>query len=330
MAILFVSGVNDLSVIGISPDDDGQPRYRIDGNAPVYPQIPLGDGVALSFLIFGKGVRQHSVAFADPPSLVFNQIADADTHQGALQRCIELCDQLDTTVINHPVRVLKTRRDLVASALQGISGVVVPRTLRFQPDSPDAVFSRADAEGYEFPLIVRQAGERGDRGTVRLNSPTDHALLHALPFDGRFYYVTEFIDCKDDRGYYSKQRLAMIDGAPSLQFSVYDRQWRVRAGSRSGTIQREGREAVNARETRLENEVVPRVAPACEEIARRLGLEYFGIDCHMGEDGRLIVFEASANLNILIGRSQQPGDRKPAVYDRVYRMLRKYSGEEPI
>ncbi|MCH5373446.1 MAG: hypothetical protein JJ992_05685, partial [Planctomycetes bacterium] len=179
MAILFVSGVNDLSKIGVTLDEKGQIGYLIDGNCSVHERLPLREGVASSLLIFGKGVRQRGVEFKTPPSLIFNQIADPDTHRGALERCIELCEQVNTTVINHPRYVLQTSRDLVAEMLQGIAGVVMPRTQRFRPRSPEEVFSRATAEGFDFPFIARVAGFHGGQNMVRVNGPDDHAALHA-------------------------------------------------------------------------------------------------------------------------------------------------------
>lgn len=328
MPILFVSGVNDRSVIGVGLDEGGRLVHVFDGNASVHHRLPMREGVAIPFLIFGEGVKQRGVDLQTQPSLVFNQIADADTHRGALRRCIQLCEQLNTTVINHPANVLKTTRDQVAAALQGIPGVVVPRTVRFRPRSPDEVFSRAAAEGLEFPYIVRAAGEHGGRLMLRLDNRGDVGLLHALPFDGRDFYLIEFIDYRDEDGYYHKQRLAMIDGEVLMRHSLYDTDWKVHGASRAGMLARESWETLNQREIRLEKEVLPRAAAACAEIARRLGLEYFGIDGHLREDGKLIVFEANASMNILISRSTQRKARHAVVHKKVYRMLTRYSGEK--
>ena len=86
MTILFVSGVNDRSTIGVTLDEQGNLVHLMDGNASVHHRLLLKEGVAVSFLVFGKGVKQHSVKFKRPPSLIFNQIADPDTHRGANPR----------------------------------------------------------------------------------------------------------------------------------------------------------------------------------------------------------------------------------------------------
>ena len=133
MTILFVSGVNDRSVMGMSLDERGNLVYLMDGNCSIHHRLPLLKDVGQNFLLFGQGVKQRMIQLKSKPSLVFNQIADPDTHRGALERCIELCNHLDTTVINHPKHVLQTGREQVSRALQDIPGVVMPRSWRFQP-----------------------------------------------------------------------------------------------------------------------------------------------------------------------------------------------------
>jgi glutathione synthase/RimK-type ligase-like ATP-grasp enzyme len=330
VTILFVSGVNDRSTIGVNLDEEGNPVYLMDGNASVHHRLPLKDGVAASFLIFGKGVKQHSIEIKTPPSLIFNQIADPDTHRGSLERCAQLCEQVNTTVINHPAKVLESARDQVSQKLQGIPGVVMPRIQRFQPRSPKDVLSRAAAEAFDFPFIVRAAGEHGGRRMVRVDKRDDHVLLHALPFDGRDYYLTQYVDYRDDEGLYHKHRIVVIDGEPMFRHLLYSTDWNVHGTSRADMVEREGWEALIAREAKLEQEMLPGVAPACAEIAQRLQLEYFGIDGHLAPDGRLIVFEANANMNLLTGRSAQRAARRERVYHKMHKMLTRYSGKRVI
>ena len=122
MSILFISGVNDRSEVGVSLDANGNPAYLLNGNASVHYRLPLKDGVAVPFTLFGRGVKQQQPTFQPLPSVVFNQISDADTHRGSLERCAQLCDQLGVPVINHPRAVQQTARDTVSRMLQGIPG----------------------------------------------------------------------------------------------------------------------------------------------------------------------------------------------------------------
>lgn len=330
MAILFVSGVNDRSVMGVDLDERGNLVHLLDGNCSVNHRLLLAQDIASEFVLFGKGVRQRSIQFNVPPSLVFNQIADPDTHRGALERCIELCEQVNTTVINHPRHVLETGRERVSAKLQGLAGVVAPRTVRFQPRSPDDVFEHAAAQGLDFPIIARVAGEHHGRSMIRADGAEHYAALHALPFDGRDFYLSEFIDYRDADGFYHKQRIVVIDGEPLLRHSLYFDEWMVHASSRAFMLERESWEQDIARFDRLSHEVLPPLRPVIREIADRLQLEYFGIDCSLRPDGRLLVFEANANMNVLHGPNPATRYRIEAIEQRLYALLTKYSGERVI
>ena len=328
MAILFVSGVNDRSVVGISLDEQGRLGYLVDGNCSIHHRLPLKEGIAAELMIFGKGVRQPDADFQQVPSLIFNQIADADTHRGALERCVTLCDQVNTTVINHPRHVLQTGRDQVSKRLQDIPGVIMPRTQRFRPRSPGEVIAYAAAEGFAFPYVVRVAGEHHGKSLVRLESAEDLPVLHTLPFDGRDFYLIEYVDYRDPDGMYHKQRIVVIDGEPVLRHSLYMDHWMVHASAREFMMKRESWDDDIARFDRLSREVVPALRPAISEISNRLQLEYFGIDCCLLPDGQMLVFEANANMNVLHGPNPEIRYRVKAIEQKLYALLTRYSGEK--
>ena len=76
MTILFVSGVNDRSVMGMNLDERGNLIYLMDGNCSIHHRLPLLKDVAQGFLLFGQGVKQRMIQLKRKPTLVFNQIAD--------------------------------------------------------------------------------------------------------------------------------------------------------------------------------------------------------------------------------------------------------------
>jgi glutathione synthase/RimK-type ligase-like ATP-grasp enzyme len=330
VAILFISGVNDQSLMGVNLDERGNLVHLMDGNCSVQFRLPLREGVAGSYTIFGKGVRQQMPAFRTPPSLIFNQIADADTHRGALERCAELCDQTESPVINHPRHVLATTRDQVASRLQGIPGVIMPRTLRFRPRSPDEVQNVATAESFEYPYILRVAGDHQGKRMLRIDRPDDHAPMHALPFDGRDFYLMEYVDCQDQDGLFHKQRVIVVDGEPMLRHALYLNDWVVHADSRSFVLERETWEQDVARFEHLSREVLPQFRPAIDRITQQLQLQYYGIDCNLSEDGRMVVFEANANMNVLHAPNAASRYRVEIIQKALYALLSSYSGEQVI
>jgi hypothetical protein len=330
MTILFISGINDQSKITLTLDDKGNTVYQLQGNCWVHQRLPLKEDIAATFLLFGKAVKQHSIEFETPPSLIFNQIADADSCRGALERCVEFCEQVDATVVNHPEHVLQTTRDRVSATLQGIPKVIVPKILRFQPRAPRDVFTFASAEGFDYPLIARLTGSHDGKHMVRVDDPGDLPGLHALPFDGRDFYLIQYIDYRSDDGFYHRQRIAVIDSEPILVESLYDSNWNVGRWSRTFMLQREGWDAARAREESLEANLIPALRPAIAEIAKRLQLEYFCIDCSLQPDGSMIVFEANTGQNILYSPYPEMSGRTEAIRQRTYDLLVKYSGEQVI
>lgn len=329
MAILFVGGVNDRGMIGVTLDEKGNLLYVVDGNCSLDDRLQLEKGVAFKTTIFGLGVPQRMLSFKSAPSLIFNQIADADTHQGALQRCVELCKQVDAPVINHPEYVLETTRDQVARKLSDIPGVVMPRTLRFQPRSPDEALALAAENGFEFPFIIRTTGDHNGRNVVKLDNQENLPELHALPFDGRDFYLLEYIDYRDSDGLYHKQRIVVIDGEPLLRHTLYTNDWMVHADARDFMKTRERGDQYAARFDRLSEEVLPGMRPAIDEITKRLKLEYYGIDCCLRPDNRqMVIFEANANMNVLYASTPASHHGLAAIENKIYAMLTKYSGEQ--
>jgi hypothetical protein len=304
--------------------------YLMDGNTSVHHRLPLKQGIAAAFLLFGEGTRQPEAEFTATPSLIFNQISDVDTHVGALQRCVQLCAQINAPVINHPRYVMQTARDRVAGTLQNIDGVIMPRTFRFQPRSPQEVMKFASDKDIGFPYIVRVAGDHQGKSMVRLDHPDDFPAMHVLPLDGRDFYLTEYVDYRAEDGFYHKQRIVVVDGEPILRHSLYRDDWIVHANSRAFMLQRESWDDDKARYDRLSGEVLPQLRPAIDEITSRLKLEYFGIDCNLRPDGQMLIFEANANMNNLHGTNPEIRGRLELLQKKLQAMLSKYSGEQVI
>jgi hypothetical protein len=327
MAILFVSGINDLSKIGLTTDDAGNVIQLLDGNCSIHQRVPLREGIDAYAVLFGKGVKQPRFEFIATPSLIVNQISDVDTHKGALERCIEMCSLTSAPVINHPRKILLTSRSRVSRLLQGIPGVTMPRTVRMTPRSPEDVFATAVAEHIDPPFLVRLAGDHGGRSMTRIDGPDERDRLHVYPFDGRDFYLTEFVDSRQGEDFYHRQRLVVIDGEPVLRGSLYDKHWKVHGASRRFMMERESWDEDRTRSAWLEQEVIPDLGPAVREITDRLELEIYGIDCSLRPGGRMVIFEANANMNFLTNDHPEMSERIDMIRRRILDMLARHSGE---
>ena len=69
----------------------------------------------------------------------------------------------------------------------------MPKTVRFQPRSPGHVLDRATSENLGYPFILRVAGEHSGQDMVLVNENGTPRCMHVLPFDGRDFYLTEYV-----------------------------------------------------------------------------------------------------------------------------------------
>jgi hypothetical protein len=70
-------------------------------------------------------------------------------------------------------------------------------------------------------------------------------------------------------------------------------------------LQERQEEETRALET-FDSTIAPLIQPVVSEIQQRLQLEYFGIDCNITAEGKILLFEANATMNILLNNAETP------------------------
>ena len=329
MTILFTTGINEDGSARVRTDANGNPRMHIDNTSGIYGRInPEGIPTA-QVLFFGPNEKQPSIHLPAKPILIFNQISDADSHKTALERCRIFCQNLKgIPVINHPDAVARTTRDNVAEVLQGIPGLTVPKVIRCNPRTPEEVFEAAESSGISLPIFFRSTGQHNAQNMELIKNKSELHKLHAFPLDGRDFYLCEFHDFKDENGVYFTQRIVMVDGKPNLRHALYLDHWKVNSDSKEFMANHP--ELGNASDliAEMNNNRLPKAKEAFREIARRLQLDYFGIDCSINKEGEFVVFEANATMNILL---DPPGavfkETLPIIMTKIREMMeRKVAG----
>jgi glutathione synthase/RimK-type ligase-like ATP-grasp enzyme len=313
--VLFLKGIDDRSQAGVLIDERGQVQLALSGgvNAETFLRARGVEGAGLLLAPVDRRPNLH----LERPELLFNEISDADTHKASLRKAKQLRKIFpELRCINEPEAVEASTRDRVAQRLDGIDGLIVPRTLRFQPRSLQAVLSLWKAS-FETPAILRRAGSHGGMDTVLLRHLEDVEKLHALPLDGSDYTMTEFVDYRSDDGLYRKYRFAVIDGEPFVRHVIMSEDWNIHAANRAEMKQREDllQEEVDRIES-FERELKPQIGKRLREISERMGLDFFGIDCNVTPQGDMILFEANANMNILVNPAPAPNIWQPCI-DRM-------------
>lgn len=198
---------------------------------------------------------------------------------------------------NAPQCIMALSRDGVAQAFKDEPSILAPIAIRI---SRDAIYSsNAGLHGIEelsgWPIIIRPMGTHAGGGLEKVSSDSELGnYLRRHP--EQEFYVSPFVDYSGPDGKFRKQRVAFIDGkAYACHLAVSDH-WMVHYLS-AGMAEYEDRRAEEASwMLDFDRKFAVRHARAFEALHRRLGLDYFAIDCAELADGRLLLFEADVAM----------------------------------
>jgi tetratricopeptide (TPR) repeat protein len=286
---LFASDRFTTITVNLLPPDDGaeDPALRVDG-------LPACD-------------------------VVFNAIADADRGARFIEKAAALCRSIGRPVINPPEQILHARRDRLPSLLADIPGLIVPATRRRDRAGLRVL---ADAgEPFAVPVLVRPVGSHGGNDLRRIGD--GGALgdyLRAKPFDD--FYVTDYCEYRSADGYYRKYRFIFVDREVYPYHLAISKNWMVhywRADMSEEDLKRE--EATYLADYRS---VFPgTLAEVVRGVALQLDLDYGGMDCGLTGDGRVLVFEANANMLVHLDDSREDFAYKHAHVPKIAEAMRR-------
>ena len=229
------------------------------------------------------------------PGPLLNHAADADLCKETLRLIERIALKVQRPCFNHPAAIARTTRDEVARVLTGIPGLDVPKTIRSDVLTARELADVVSRAGLAYPVLVRVAGSHGGLDMVRVEGPDALDRMSTLKRDGRSLYVTEFRDFKSADGFHRKARVVVVEDRIFLRHFVVGNRWLLHTDDRAENTEREERAMFAAFDT----EWVPRLQPIFSVIADRLDLDFFGVDCHLGPDGQVLLFEANSCMYIL-------------------------------
>ncbi len=318
--VLHLLGVSDDKQLRVTrlAGDQARMQFQSVGNVEIRSLVDDDTFDVASLLV---GEVDSDPLRLDGFSVVLNAVCDPDTNLGALSVVSRIVGALDIPVFNDPARVAGLTRDAVADALDGIDGLVVPRTARIQPARVRDVIDMATTAGLALPVLVREAGTHGGHKLALVRGEEDHDLLEQFAYDGRWFYVTEFVDTQGNDGLYRKHRVLVVDGEPVAKHLIASQGWNVHARDRASVVDHP--------DLRAEDDAfVSGLPPAMEAVFRamdeRLGLDYFGADFGLDENGAVVLFEANACVRALVGdatQSEIPSHH--AATERIRSLLRR-------
>jgi hypothetical protein len=302
-----MSEENLVNIVCGLPDDAGV-RLR-----QIIPTLDFVHSGTASFLIQTKVDRRWRPIWVGPsapasspvgPGPMINYIADPDLCSQSLAVASKVASTLHRPWFNHPDRIKDTTRDKVSVALQGITGVDTPRVVRSRPQVLRDILGDIDRHGLNYPVLIRAAGQHGGKTLVRLDGPSPDQIFDSQLAYGPDLYITEYRNFADTDGIFRRYRFAVVGGEPFIKSVLAGRRWNLHAEDRIWTppIIAEERQIIDTFNAVLK----PKIQDRITEIYRRLGLDYFGIDCALRPNGDLVIFEANATMNILVDIKLQP------------------------
>ena len=279
-------------------DGNGVERFSMLGSANIVPFLSPGRFALDRFYLQKSAGLRANIG----PGAILNQIADPDVCSGALEMAAQLVGKIGRPCFNPPAAVARTSRDEVARTLDGIAGLKVPKTIRVQDPTTARIRAAIEQGGLEYPVLLRAIGTHGGVSLIKADRPDQ---IEEGPQRGKLHrglYVTEFQDFMASDGRYRKFRVVVIGHDIFLRHCVIGDNWLLNASRRASGTEQSERDMFAA----FDREWAARLQPVFREIGSRLDLDYFGVDCNIDDEGRVLVFEANACMNILKNTSSSP------------------------
>jgi tetratricopeptide (TPR) repeat protein len=236
------------------------------------------------FAVHKYYVEGDAIPQLPPYALTFCAFGCAESAGEALRRASDFIAHAPAA-INDPARLGRVAREALAGTLGAIGGV---------RSAHANIVESADAARTAVPALLRPIDtHRGDGFAYVAND--DELRLHLARFPAARYYRSDFVDTRGPDGRYRKFRAIFVDGVAFPYHLAIAPQWMVHYQSspmRESAALREEERAFLEDPTRL----FPSWPTVMPQIARAVGLDYFGIDATVFPDGRLFVFEADAAM----------------------------------
>ena len=302
------------------------PRLRVLALAAA---TDMGSNTPIEFLLEDSAIELmvlYVIADAELPvplpdhDLAIVVASDSEDCRDALRKIDAVAARWPRPLLNPPERVGNLDRDKLHRLLAGVDGLIIPATvdadrarLLEAARSPATLYDIASE--LAFPLIVRPRGSHAGVGLAKVD---DGAALKAY-LDGReeeAFFISRFVDYRSEDGLFRKYRVVFVDGRPyACHMAIADRWdiWYLNAAMSASVAKR------------LEEETFMRTfdigfgrqhQSALADVAKRVGLDYFIIDCAQTRDGSLLIFEAD---NTAVVHNMDP----PAVFPYKPQQMRK-------
>jgi hypothetical protein len=271
----------------------------------------LSENNALEFLIEGSDITLDMLYLGpDLPlpatlpdhDLAMVAVCETDRNRPLLRHIETLMKWWPRPVLCAADRIARLSRDGACQLLKSAPGMVVPVTTRIDRPELEGVGSPELAvstlfKDHAFPIIARPVDSQKGHGLMKLDNPAALvSYLRTRPEDE--FYVARYVEYRSPDGQFRKYRIVLIDGRPYACHMAISDHWVVHYIS-AGMPESGAKRTEEARFfAGFDDGFARRHRDALATIAKRLELEYVGIDCGETPDGELLIFEVDSGMTV--------------------------------
>jgi glutathione synthase/RimK-type ligase-like ATP-grasp enzyme len=259
----------------------------------------LTENNALEFLVEGSDITLEMLyvtpgmplpATLPEHDLAIVAVSETDGNRALLRHLEDLVESWPRPVLCAPGRIARLSRDGACALLEGAAGIAMPVTARIE---------RRKLAVWEggFPAIVRPVGSQKGHGLVKLDR-SDAIPRYLAERPENEFYISRFIDYSGADGLFRKYRVVLIDDRPYVCHMAISDRWMVHYKSSGMLTSSEKRSEEEEFFKSFDDGFASRHREALLHIAKRLELEYVGIDCAETREGELLIFEVDSAMTV--------------------------------
>ncbi|WP_407118438.1 hypothetical protein [Bradyrhizobium sp. LMG 9283] len=267
--------------------------------------IDMGGNTPIEFLLEGSDIELLTLYVVKgvglPATLPEHDVAivvasDSEECRDALALIEKAAPNLPRPLLNRPDRIANLDRDKLHRLLAGVPGLDIPATVhatraQLSDLSEGRIACTEIAGELRFPMIARPRGSHAGVGLAKLDDAAALAT-YVAGRDEQDFFIARFVDYVSPDGLYRKYRLAMVDRRPyACHMAIADR-WDIWYLNAYMAFSEEKRAEEAVFMLHFDEAFAARHGPALAEMSRRVGLDYFIVDCAENQNGELLVFEA--------------------------------------
>ncbi|MEM9217342.1 MAG: TauD/TfdA family dioxygenase [Cyanobacteria bacterium P01_F01_bin.150] len=290
----------DDSVYSIVQKADGFYKHLLRGGHFSVEALVNQDCYNLWVLnIYGDNI--DDLDFFPKTDILINTIACPDLKRSSLLVAARFCSRYpNIPVINDPRLVLQTTRERNALRLNLIPGVQFPKTERLMWDGHSAqnMVKEIWGLGFTYPIIIRRVGSQTGSSVALANNNLEVCGYFEQSWPGQDYYVIQFHNYINSKNLFNKCRVFFIDGQLYPVANLFHNEWNVHSGDRyqvmdkTSWTQDKEKEFLEDPVSYFGNNNIDKLY----QVYKLIGLDFFGIDFTILQDGILFIFELNAAM----------------------------------